>query len=159
MLRASGANRLSLSLIPASRYKNALEFYNLPANFSKNDVQKAYLKMARIYHPDLKTGDVQKFKLLVQYKNVLLAGDNSEETIFASAPKECTEQADTSNDSHDLDWKTEASFTFYLGVIFFSCLLNYWYRQPLENNLVDKKVTSKNRKRHKRKAKHRQQKE
>ena len=159
MFRASGANRLSLSLTTGSRYKNALEFYNLPENFSKSDVQRAYLKMARIYHPDLKTGDVQKFKLLVEYKNVLLADENLEETIFASAPSEFTEQHDRPNDIPDLDWKTEASFTFYLGVIFFSCLLNYWYHKPLENNLTDKKVTSKNRKKHKRKAKHRQQKD
>lgn len=41
-----------------------LRLFNLPQNASLEDVQKQFRSMAKIHHPDRKTGNVEKFKEL-----------------------------------------------------------------------------------------------
>ena len=50
------------------------EILNVSKLASSDDIKQAYHKLAKIYHPDLKTGDAEKFKLINEAYAVLYNG-------------------------------------------------------------------------------------
>jgi molecular chaperone DnaJ len=60
--------------------KDYYEILGIPKNASKDDVKKAFRKLASKYHPDKKTGDEAKFKEISEAYSVL--GDDKKRTEY-----------------------------------------------------------------------------
>lgn len=54
-------------------YSEALKLLNLNENFSDKELKKAYLKMSKVYHPDL-NGDEEMMKKINEARDVLING-------------------------------------------------------------------------------------
>lgn len=58
-----------------TRY-NPLKILGLASYASKKEIRNAFLSKAKIYHPDSKSGDSEKFKELVKAYNDLQSKDS-----------------------------------------------------------------------------------
>ena len=50
---------------------NLYDILKLSADCSQSDIKKAYIKLAKIYHPDRKNGDRELFELITEAYNML----------------------------------------------------------------------------------------
>ena len=48
------------------------DILSIPHNATNDDISKAYKKLAKIYHPDKKTGDTEKFQQINYAYNILI---------------------------------------------------------------------------------------
>ena len=57
--------------VSLSEFKDAVETLNLLSLSSREDVRKKYLKLSRLYHPDMKDGSTKKFQEIANAYEIL----------------------------------------------------------------------------------------
>lgn len=60
------------SFTSTSEVANALKMFELPQNTTLQDIKKRYKTLAKQYHPDMPTGDTEKFKKINNANEVLI---------------------------------------------------------------------------------------
>ena len=58
--------------VSLSEFKNAVETLDLLSLTSKEQVRKKYLKLSRLYHPDMPNGSTKKFQEIRDAYEILL---------------------------------------------------------------------------------------